>query len=127
GFILDGFPRTVAQAEALDRLMTERDPLVVIDITVPESELVRRLTSRVVCEDCGLNAEGADPAQIGTTRCKRCGGSLKQRSDDNATVVRERLKVYRRATQPLVDFYRARATFRQVFGAQPVERVEDEL
>ena len=127
GFILDGFPRTVAQAEELDRLMKGREPIVVIDITVPESELVRRLTSRVVCEDCGLNAEGVDPAHIKTTSCSRCGGSLKQRSDDNESVVRERLKVYRHATQPLVDFYRDRATFRQVFGAQAVERVEAEL
>jgi adenylate kinase len=127
GFILDGFPRTVAQAQALDRLMASRDPLVVIDITVPESELVRRLGSRMVCEDCGANAEGIELSQMDTASCRKCGGRLKQRSDDTGAVVRERLKVYRRDTQPLVDFYRARPTFRQVLGAQPLERVEAEV
>jgi adenylate kinase len=127
GFILDGFPRTVAQAQALDRLMATRDALVVIDITVPESELVRRLGSRMGCEDCGTNAEGIELSKMDTARCRKCGGRLKQRSDDNEAVVRERLKVYRRDTQPLVDFYRARPRFRQVFGAQPLERVEAEV
>ncbi len=126
GFILDGFPRTVAQAKALDRLM-DGAPIVIIDITVPELELVRRLSSRMVCADCGLNAEGIDRALINVTPCQRCGGKLKQRSDDTADVVRERLKVYKRETQPLVDFYRDRVTFRQVFGAQPPDRVEAEL
>lgn len=127
GFILDGFPRTVAQAQALERLMEGRDPLVVIDITVPEQELIRRLSSRVVCGDCGANAEGVDPSQMASTPCRKCGGALKQRSDDNEAVIRERLKVYKRDTQPLVDYYRTRPTFRSVFGAQPFDRVEEEL
>lgn len=127
GFILDGFPRTVAQAKALDKLMEGRAPLVVIDITVPELELVRRLGSRMVCEDCGSNAEGVELSQLTTARCRKCVGRLQQRSDDNEAVVRERLKVYRRDTQPLVDYYRERPTFRQVFGAQALERVEAEL
>lgn len=127
GFILDGFPRTVAQAQALDRLMAARDPLVVIDITVPETELVRRLGSRMVCMDCGSNAEGAELSQMETALCRKCGGHLQQRADDDQAVVRERLKVYRLQTQPLVDFYRERPTFRQVFGAQPLDRVEAEV
>jgi adenylate kinase len=127
GFILDGFPRTVAQAIALDRLVESRGPLTILDIEVPESELVRRLTSRLVCESCGSNAEGVEVAQMDTVRCVRCGGRLKQRSDDNETVVRERLKVYRRDTQPLVDYYRARSTFRTVDGAQATDRVQVDL
>jgi adenylate kinase len=127
GFILDGFPRTVAQARALDDLMDGRDPLVVIDIGVPESDLVERLTSRFVCEDCGTNAEGVRRSAIATTRCVRCGGRLKQRSDDNEAVVLERLKVYRRDTQPLVDYYRSRPTFRAVNGAQTMEQVFADL
>jgi adenylate kinase len=118
GFILDGFPRTVAQAQTLDGLMEGRDPLIVLDIVVPEAELVRRLVSRVVCGDCGKNAEGVDPSDIGIVRCRHCGGRLKQRSDDNESVVLERLKVYRDNTQPLVDYYRPRPTFRSVDGAQ---------
>jgi adenylate kinase len=127
GFILDGFPRTVAQARALDTLMDGRPPLVVIDIVVPEAELVQRLTSRLVCEDCGTNAEGVPVSEVATTRCVRCGGRLKQRSDDNEAVVLERLKVYRRDTQPLVDYYRSRPTFRAVNGSQPMERVFADL
>jgi adenylate kinase len=127
GFILDGFPRTVAQAVALDRLVASRDPLTTVDIEVPEAELVRRLTTRMVCESCGSNAEGVDLAQMATTPCVRCGGRLKQRSDDNETVVRERLKVYRRDTQPLVEYYRTRPTFRTVNGAQSPDRVQTDL
>jgi adenylate kinase len=127
GFILDGFPRTVAQAQALDGLMDGRDPLVVIDIAVPEEELVRRLGSRLVCANCGSNAEGVDPSQMATTRCRKCGGPLKQRADDNASVVLERLNVYRRDTQPLIDYYGERPTFRAVDGAQSFEDVEQDL
>jgi adenylate kinase len=125
GFILDGFPRTVAQAEALDRLMSGRDPLIVVDIAVPEAELVRRLSTRLVCEDCGTNADAgsAEPA----TSCSRCGGRLKQRADDNEAVVRERLRVYRRDTQPLVDYYGGRSTFRTIDGAQSPDRVAADL
>ena len=124
GFILDGFPRTVAQARALDGLMIGRDALIVVDIAVPEAELVRRLTSRLVCEDCGTNAE---PGTSPDAACQRCGGGLKQRADDNESVVRERLKVYRQSTQPLVDYYRTRPTFRAVDGAQSPDRVAADL
>jgi adenylate kinase len=127
GFILDGFPRTVAQARALDTLMEGREPLIVIDIVVPEADLVDRLTSRLVCEDCGTNAEGVLRSAMATTRCLRCGGRLKQRSDDNEAVVLERLKVYRRDTQPLVDYYGSRPTFRTVNGAQAMEKVFADL
>lgn len=120
GFILDGFPRTVAQAAALDAIMAGRDPLIVVDIAVPEAELVRRLASRRICEACGLNAEGEGAAG---GICQRCGGTLKQRPDDSEAVVRERLKVYHRNTEPLIDYYRARPTFRSVDGAQTPERV----
>lgn len=124
GFVLDGFPRTVAQAKALDSLMAGRDPLIVLDIVVPESELARRLGSRMICEDCGHNADGkeTEPGQ-----CHFCGGKLTQRADDNASVVLERFKIYQRATQPLVDFYRVRPTFRSINGAQPLDRVTTEL
>jgi adenylate kinase len=130
GFVLDGFPRTVAQATALDGIVKGRTPLVVIDIEVPEVELVRRLASRTVCESCGLNADSANPPRVSAgepPRCGRCGGRLRQRSDDNEAVVLERLKVYRRDTQPLVDYYRGRPTFRAVNGAQPADRVAKAL
>jgi adenylate kinase len=121
GFVLDGFPRTVAQASALDGIMTGRDPLIVIDIVVPEVELVRRLASRMICDECGAN--GA----LGEVMCRRCGGRLVQRTDDNEKVVLDRLKVYNTSTKPLVEFYRARPTFRAINGAQTPDEVAAEL
>jgi adenylate kinase len=97
--------------------MEGRDPVIVVDIVVPEAELVRRLGSRMVCEACGANAEGTESA------CRRCGGRLAQRRDDNEATIRERLRVYRRDTQPLVDYYRTRPAFRAIDGAQPPDRV----
>jgi adenylate kinase len=125
GFILDGFPRTVPQAQALDLVMDERanGPLIVIDIEVPEEELVNRLAARRICSKCGTNA---DPQDAGNT-CTRCGGELVHRADDNEAVVRERLKVYEQNTRPLVAFYRRRPTFRTVNGAQPPDRVAQEI
>jgi len=123
GFVLDGFPRTVAQATELDRLMIGRDPLIVIDMVVPEAELVRRLATRMICESCGANA----PVGDGTTACMRCGGRMVQRADDNEAVVRERLKVYHRQSEPLVEYYRVRPTFRSVNGAQPPDKVAADL
>lgn len=130
GFVLDGFPRTVAQAQALDVLMAGRDPLIVIDIVVPEAELVRRLGSRMICEDCGANAEitsGADGPDGPSGRCRRCGGRLVHRADDSSLVMLERFKIYQRATKPLVDFYSGRSTFRSVNGAQTADSVAADL
>jgi adenylate kinase len=125
GFVLDGFPRTVAQAEALDRIVTERKngPLIVVDVEVPQHELVRRLAMRRICVKCGVNA---DPFGSADT-CPKCGGGLEQRTDDNHEVVLERLNVYERATTPVLEYYRERPTFRVVNGAQAPERVAHEL
>jgi adenylate kinase len=125
GFILDGFPRTVAQAVALDGIMAGKPPLLVVDIMVPEAELVRRLSSRLVCSACGTNA--APGGTTVPTACAKCGGPLVQRADDNAGVVRERLRVYRENTQPLVDYYRPRPTFCAIDGAQSADRVAEEI
>jgi adenylate kinase len=122
GFVLDGFPRTVAQAAALDAIMAGRDPLIVIDIMVPEDELVRRLSSRMICEDCGHNA----PMEHGPV-CARCGGKLVQRADDTESVVLDRLKVYHGQSEPLVQYYRVRPTFRSINGAQLPDQVAQDL
>jgi adenylate kinase len=125
GFVLDGFPRTVAQAEALDALMRERGsgPLIVIDVEVPQPELVRRLAMRRICVKCGANADPFGSSD----RCAKCGGGLEQRADDNEDVVLERLNVYDRATTPVLEYYRERPTFRVVNGAQAPDRVAHEL
>lgn len=118
GFVLDGFPRTVVQATALDRMIENRGPLIVLDIVVPEDVLVRRLATRRVCSRCGANA-GVE----WTGACQQCGGSLVARMDDGAGVVRERLNVYQRQTRPLVEHYSQRPTFRTVGGNQPPDVV----
>jgi adenylate kinase len=125
GFVLDGFPRTVAQARALDAIVAERanGPLIVVDVEVPQLELVRRLASRRICSSCGANADPLDPADV----CEKCGGQLVQRTDDNQDVVLERLKVYARATTPVLEYYRPRPTFRVVNGAQAADSVAHEL
>jgi adenylate kinase len=118
GFVLDGFPRTVVQAGALDRMIDGRGSLVVLDIVVPEDVLVRRLASRRICGECGSNA-GVEWLDA----CGKCGGSLVARVDDGVEIVRERLGVYRRQTKPLVDYYSARPTFRQIDGNLPPDVV----
>ena len=123
GFVLDGFPRTYVQGQAVDGIMAERDDgsQVVVDIVVPEEELVRRLAARRICSTCGTNADSGDSV------CRQCGGTLVPRSDDDERVVRERLKVYTRQSKPLVDFYRNRPTFRVVDGAQSPDRVFQQI
>jgi len=126
GFLLDGFPRTVPQAEALDGIVEARGngPLIVVDVRVPLQELVRRLDGRRVCGSCGANADPFGPT---IARCGKCSGEFVQRHDDNRDVVIERLKVYERQTYPLVEYYQNRPTFRVVNGAQSPEKVAFEM
>lgn len=122
GFVLDGFPRTVVQASALDKMVEDRGPLVVLDIVVPLDELVRRLASRRICSKCGATA----PVDS-TGTCQKCGGALVTRADDGVAIVRERLKVYQRQTKPLVDYYSSRPTFRTIDGYRPPDVVTAEV
>jgi adenylate kinase len=117
GFVLDGFPRTVDQATALDTMMLRRGPLVVVDIVVPEEVLLRRLAARRICGTCGVNA----PIEW-TTACGQCGGALVHRTDDSDGIVAGRLTVYHRQTRPIVEFYSGRPTFRKIDGNQPLDR-----
>jgi len=126
GVLLDGFPRTVRQAEALDAMMASghQGAPIILDVRVPFQELMRRLTTRRICEACGANA---DPFGAGISRCAKCGGPLVQRTDDNRDVISERLKVYERQTFPLVEYYQARPTFRVVNGSQTPDKVAFEM
>jgi adenylate kinase len=120
GFVLDGFPRTVAQAEALDRMLEGRGGATVLQLVVPVDTIVARLIDRRVCGACGANAA---PGTHDAT-CPRCGGGFVQRTDDEESVVRERLLVYEAQTAPLVEYYRRRPGFMALDGSQPPDAVE---
>ncbi|MCX6375545.1 MAG: adenylate kinase [Armatimonadetes bacterium] len=124
GFLLDGFPRTVAQAEALDKALGEQglDLDVVLSLEVDEAEVVRRLGSRRVCKGCGaiLSAGGsaATPKQ-----CESCGGEVVIRSDDQPDAIRRRLQVYREQTEPLIEYYRRTGILKSVPAIGTVDDV----
>ncbi|MEW5984425.1 MAG: adenylate kinase [Acidobacteriota bacterium] len=120
GFVLDGFPRTVAQAGALDRQFGQDGQVIVIDLDVPEAEVVHRLAKRRVCRACGANAT---ETAVAAGRCVRCDGELTHRADDDAEVVKQRLRVYAAETLPLVEYYRARPGYHRVQGAAGAEEV----
>ena len=120
GFILDGFPRTTAQAEALDTELVALGKAIdsAIAITVDPEVIVARLTSRRVCRACGaITTAAAGDA------CPKCSGELYQRDDDNETTVRNRLEVYARSTAPLIEYYGAKGLLREIDGDRPVDEV----
>jgi adenylate kinase len=134
GFVLDGFPRTVAQARALDEITMDRGPVICIEIQVPDEELVRRVRSRRVCEDCGANADAFEHKHDAlpdlcqnTERCRSMGPKWVARSDDSEAVVRERLKIYWRDTRPMIDYYKPRPTFRAIDGKQTPAQVREAM
>jgi adenylate kinase len=118
GFILDGFPRTTVQAEALQPILSRARKQIdhVINIEVDEEELVRRLTGRRTCKNCGamFHVHFQPPKKEGI--CDRCGGPLYQREDDKEETIRTRLKEYQRQTAPLIDYYERKKMLRSIQG-----------
>jgi adenylate kinase len=127
GFILDGFPRTIAQAEALQRLLKDLgqklDAVVYFDVAEPE--LLRRLTGRRLCRQCqtAFHVVSAPPRREGV--CDKCGGELYQRDDDSEATVRHRLGVYARQTAPLLDYYRERGLLAPVKAEGAIGTIRD--
>ena len=124
GFILDGFPRTTDQAQALAEALAEKSRGLdqVVYISVPEAELVRRLSGRFICRQCQApdNLEGA---AANAPSCGQCGGELYQREDDRAEAVQRRIEVYQRETAPVLDFYRERGLLTEIAGVGPVAEI----
>ena len=129
GFILDGFPRTVAQAQAMDEIIARNGLSLdaIINLSVPEDELVKRFTGRRVAEGSGrvYHTEYNPPKQKG--RCDETGEPLKQRKDDTEEVVRHRLSVYQEETTPVIRFYKSQDRLTEVDGQQPMEDVFKEI
>lgn len=123
GFILDGFPRTVEQAEALGKI-TEIDK--VINIRVPQEKLIERAVGRRICRECGETYHiKYKPADSG--RCSKCGGELYQRADDNEETMRNRLSTYEEWTKPLIEYYKKQGKYIEIDGSKPISEVEAEL
>jgi adenylate kinase len=128
GYILDGVPRTIPQAESLDHyLAKENINLLVLDLEVSDEVVVKRVAGRLSCKTCGrvYNQYFTPPKQEG--KCDYCGSALIQRTDDKPEVVEERLRVYKEQTRPLLDYYRQKGLLKQVNGERGVDIVFQDL
>ena len=129
GFILDGFPRTIPQAEALEPILAKLGKKIdhVINIEVDPEELVRRLTGRRTCKNCGamFHVLFQPPKKEGM--CDRCGGTLYQRADDNEEAIRTRLKEYEKQTSPLIQYYRGKKTLRSIQGVGGPDQIFEQI
>lgn len=125
GFLLDGFPRTVAQAEALDTMLADLGKKIdyVINIDVDQSILMERLTGRRICKNCGATYHLVFNPPSNEGVCDRCGGELYQRADDNAETVQNRLDVNIQQTKPLLNFYEDKGYLRNINGQQDIDKV----
>ena len=125
GFILDGFPRTIPQAEALDQMLAEMNLNLdgVLEIYVDPEKIVQRLTNRRVCSECGavFNLLTNPPPEDG--KCPNCGGEIIQRDDDKEETVRNRLAVYEKQTAPLKEFYKGKGLLKTIDGDDAIENV----
>ncbi|MGA1362462.1 MAG: adenylate kinase [Ilumatobacteraceae bacterium] len=122
GYILDGFPRTVSQAESLDRIVGERPLHLAVDLDVPRDLVLERLSLRRVCRDCGTNyqSSGHDPVQW---LCDTCGGDVVQRDDDTPEAINRRLDLYETQTQPLIEYYGGTGRLARVDGVGSPDEV----
>ncbi len=125
GVILDGFPRNLEQAKALDKSLAEQDKAIdkVVYIKVSEEELIRRLSGRWICRNCQTPYNAVDsPPQV-AGKCDKCGGELYQRADDTVETVKNRLKVYFTETSPLIDYYTGAGKLLEIDGEGDIEEV----
>ncbi len=122
GGLLDGFPRTIPQARALDEILGENGVSLVINLELPDERVLERLPSRRVCQECGTIYSDVDISAVSGT-CEVCGGDVIQRSDDQPEAITRRLEMFRRDTVPLIDFYRDRSLLVTVDGDAPPDDV----
>ena len=129
GFILDGFPRTIPQAESLEVVLAKMGKKLekVISLTVPDSDLIERLTGRRVCTACGASFHISFNKSKAEGKCDYCGAELVQRKDDNIETVSNRLEVYKSQTAPLIDFYKNRGVYFELNGAQDIDKINGDI
>ncbi|MDD4334225.1 MAG: adenylate kinase [Desulfotomaculaceae bacterium] len=129
GFLLDGFPRNVVQAEELDEMLKSIGLSLngVINIVVPREKLVERATGRRICRSCGASYHVSFKKPQAEKICDNCGGELYQRSDDNETAVNNRLYIYEASTKPLIDYYETKGLLRNIDGDQDIDKVMENI
>lgn len=129
GFILDGFPRTVEQADALNEILKAqgRSLSSVINISVPLEDLIERGVGRRICRSCGATYHVKFHAPAKENVCDACGGELYQRGDDTAETMQKRLSVYESSTRPLIDYYKQSGIYAEIDGKQKIEKVTEDL
>lgn len=130
GFLFDGFPRTAGQAKALDAMLEEKNMKIghVIELTVKDEEIVKRITGRYACAKCGAGYHDQYQKPVKEGVCDKCGGTkFTRRADDKAETVRSRLKTYHQQTTPVIAHYRKQGLVKSVDGMAPIDRVTAEL
>lgn len=129
GFILDGFPRTVEQADELKKILADmgKSLSAVINIHVPMEDLIDRAVGRRVCRKCGATYHVKYKASKVSGVCDKCGGELYQRTDDTAATMQNRLEVYASSTRPLIDYYKNAGLYSEIDGRQEISKVTEEL
>jgi adenylate kinase len=129
GYILDGFPRTVAQAQALDKVLAAMSSAIdhVISIDVDKGELIKRLTGRRTCRQCGRGYHAIFDPPLNKDLCDKCQGELYQRDDDNEDTVRNRLEVYDSQTFPLIQYYKEKDLVRSIEGQGGIQQIFDRI
>ena len=127
GFLLDGFPRTIDQAESLSQIMSELDRDAVINIEVPEEELMNRLTGRRICEKCGTTYHLVfNPPKVDGI-CDIDGGKLYQREDDNPETVSNRLSVNVKQSKPILEYYNNKGVLKNIDGSKDIDEVTNDV
>ncbi|MBP2655353.1 MAG: adenylate kinase [Firmicutes bacterium] len=129
GFILDGFPRTLEQATALDATLGELGVKLdrVVNITATDNELVRRITGRRICKGCSATYHVTLNSPTVSGKCDKCGGELFQRADDQEETVIKRLNVYQVQTEPLIGYYRSKGLYAEIDGLQSIDKVLEKV
>lgn len=123
GYILDGFPRTIPQADALDHYLKDKSKIIVVNLDCQDETVIKRISGRLTCQQCGavFNQYFSPPKEDG--KCDHCQESLVQRQDDHESVVKERLNVYHRQTKPLIDYYNQKALLVNINGEEQTDIV----
>lgn len=129
GFILDGFPRTIKQAEALENTLKQMDKKIglCLSIDVPNKEVIKRLSGRRVCRQCGQGYHVEFSPASNANRCDKCGGELYQRDDDKEETIKARLKVYDEQTSPVKGFYKAKGLLKSIDGVGRMENITENI